>query len=189
MRRILVINANPKPQSLGKAMALRYAEQAAQTNQVEVLHLADMTVQPDLHAGYDTAMPLEEDLQKFQQQLSWAEHVVIILPVWWGSMPAKLKGLFDRTLLPGYAFKFHKGKAAPEKLLKGRTSELIITLDTPTFWYKWVQGNPVYYHLKRTILDFVGIKNQAVHYFGPVMDSDQRTRERWLNEVARLAVV
>lgn len=187
MRRILVINANPKPQSLGKAMALRYAEQASIKHQVEVLHLSDMEFQLDLNLGYDQSLPLEADLQRFQEQLSWAEHIVIISPVWWGSMPAKLKGLFDRTLLPGFAFKFHKGKSMPEKLLKGRTSELIITLDTPTYWYKWVQGNPIYHQFKRTILDFIGVKNKAIHYFGPVMNSDQPTRERWLKEVERLA--
>lgn len=188
MKRILVINANPKSASLGKSMAERYANKASGKHQVELLHIGEMQFNLDLEEGYDRSLPLEDDLLDFQQKLEWAEHIVIICPVWWGGMPAKLKGIFDRTLLPGYAFRYQQGKSIPEKLLTGRTSELIITLDTPLLWYKWIQGNPVYHQLKRTILDFIGIKNISTHYFGPVISSNDKRRDRWLNKIEKLAV-
>jgi putative NADPH-quinone reductase len=130
---------------------------------------------------------LEPDLQKFQELVLWSDHIVIVTPVWWGSLPAKFKGLIDRVFLPNFAFRYVKGKPFPEKLLSGRSSELIVTLDTPPFWYKYVKGNIIYKHVKKTILDFSGIKNRSVTYFGPVIGSNSETRQAWLEKTSRLA--
>lgn len=187
MEKVLVINANPKSRSFCKLMAEHYAATASAKRQVTLVHLSELQFQADLSQGYDEKQQLEPDLVLFQQQLQWAEHIVLICPVWWGGMPAKLKGLFDRVLLPGFAFVYQPGKAIPDQLLRGRTCELLLTLDTPVFWYKWWQGNPLYFQLTRTILGFVGIKNQASHYFGPVLTADAAKRQRWLDKVQRLA--
>ena len=42
-----------------------------------------------------------------------------------------LKGFVDRVFLPGFAFKYRPGKAFPAQLLKGRTAQLLVTMDTP----------------------------------------------------------
>lgn len=188
MRRILVINGNPKSSSFCRAITQTYADSARQRREVRVVDIGNLRFNADLDMGYTQPVELEEDLQWFQQQLQWANHIVIACPVWWGSMPAKFKGLFDRALLPGFAFQYHKGKAIPEKLLKGRTAELFITLDTPPLWYKWVQKRPIYFQLKYSILHFVGIKNIATHYFGPVIQSDAHKRKKWLQQVKKWSV-
>lgn len=187
MKKILVLNANPKSTSFCHAIAQNYVAAVADRAEVELLQLAQLQFQLDLNHGYDQPQPLETDLVRVQQLLLWADHLVLICPVWWGGMPAKLKGLFDRVLLPGFAFKYQQGQTVPEKLLRGRTAELVLTLDTPVFWYKWWQRQPLYYQLSRTILDFVGFKNQATHYFGPVINADATKREDWLRQVRQLA--
>ncbi|MBU2892481.1 NAD(P)H-dependent oxidoreductase [Colwellia sp. D2M02] len=187
MKKILVINANPKSISFCKSIAERYAKTAGSKHALKQIDLNAMNFEINLQEGYDKELALEPDLVAFQEMLLWAEHIVIISPVWWGSMPAKFKGVIDRTFLPDFAFKYHKGKSIPEKLLKGRTSELIITLDTPTFWYKYVQGNPIYKNLKRTILDFSGIKNTSATYFGPVISASEQVRKTWLTKVEKMA--
>ena len=187
MTRILVINANPKSSSLCRAMAERYRQEAAARHEVELVHIGELDFDPDLHEGYSQIQDLESDLQTFQQQLLWAQHLVIVTPVWWGVVPARLKGLFDRVLLPGFAFRFEAGKTFQTRLLEGRTSELLITLDTPVWWYRWVLGQPIYRQLKQTVLAFVGIRNRQVRYFGPVIHSTLEQREDWLAVVARRA--
>jgi len=187
MKKTLVINANPKSSSFCQSLAEHYVQQAGKHKEVRLLQLKDLQFQADLTQGYDEIQPLEADLTLVQQQLLWAEHIVLICPVWWGGMPAKLKGLFDRVLLPGFAFAYQKGKTVPDQLLKGRTSELLFTLDTPVWWYKWWQGNPLHFQLSRTILGFVGIKNRATHYFGPVISADDKQRQLWLEKVQKLA--
>lgn len=69
-------------------------------------------------------------------------------------MQARFKGLIDRTFLSGFAFKYEKCKTIPKRLLQGRISELIITMDKSPLWYQWVQGNVIYNQLKKTILFF-----------------------------------
>lgn len=187
MKKILVLNANPKSSSFCHAIAQTYVAAVGDQVEVELLHLANLQFQLDLHEGYDKPQALEADLVRVQQLLLWADHLVLICPVWWGGMPAKLKGLFDRVLLSGFAFKYHQGQTVPEKLLRGRSAELVLTLDTPVFWYKWWQRQPVYYQLTRTILDFVGIKNQATHYVGPVISADAAKRAGWLRQIQQLA--
>lgn len=167
-------------------MSHRYAERAKQKYQLAEVHIGDLTFNPDLSEGYHSGSDLEEDLKMIQQQILWATHIVFVVPIWWGGMPAKFKGLIDRVFLSGFAFEYEANKPIPKKLLTGRTAQIIVTLDTPVFWYKWIQGNPLYKQLKRTILDFVGIKNQSIHYFGPVIGSSDQQKERWLAKVASL---
>ncbi|MCW8349287.1 NAD(P)H-dependent oxidoreductase [Vibrio sp. ZSDZ65] len=187
MKKVLVINANPKNQSFCKSLANKYALEAALTHDVKLLHVSEMDFEISLDRGYDTSPVLEKDLLYFQELILWSEHIVIVTPVWWGTLPAKFKGLIDRVFLPNFAFKYVDGKAFPEKLLLGRSSELYITLDTPPFWYKYFKGNAIYKQLKKSILDFSGIKNHSATYFGPVVGSSSETRQKWLSKVSKQA--
>lgn len=129
---LLVLNGNPKPDSLCHALAREYARSAEQRGaRVTLHHVGELAFAPDLHHGYDEAQPLEPDLQAVQQSLMEAHHLVIVAPVWWGHLPARLKGLLDRTLLPGFAFRYQPGKAYPEQLLAGKTARLLLTMDSP----------------------------------------------------------
>ncbi|MDA0148991.1 NAD(P)H-dependent oxidoreductase [Vibrio sp. LaRot3] len=187
MRKVLVINANPKSTSFCQSISDQYVAMASNSHEVQQLNLADMQFQIDLTMGYSEKVALEPDLVEFQDKIQWAEHIVIISPVWWGTIPAKFKGAIDRTFLPEFAFKYVEGKAFPQKLLTGRTSELIFTLDNPPFWYKYVKGNAIYKQLKTSILDFSGIKNTKATYFGPVINSTKEQRDNWLEKVAKRA--
>lgn len=40
----------------------------------------------------------------YQDILRHTEHIIYIFPIWWGMMPAILKGFFDLTLLKGFAY-------------------------------------------------------------------------------------
>lgn len=187
MKNVLVLNANPKTESLNKSLATTYAKAAAAKNEVKTVHVGELEFDINLKQGYDEIQPLEQDLVNLQADLKWADHVVIVTPVWWGTVPAAFKGLLDRVLLPGFAFKYEDGKAFPKKLLAGKTSELIITMDTPAWWYKLVQGNVVYRHLKRTVLSFVGIKNKRTKIVGPVISANPESIDKWHDEVQALA--
>lgn len=46
-----------------------------------------------------------QDVQEMVEQLQGADALVFVYPTWWFNVPAILKGFFDRTLLPGVAFK------------------------------------------------------------------------------------
>lgn len=185
-KRILILNGNPKQQSLCAGLAAAYAAGASQAHEVRQLALGHLQFDTDLPAGYDRHQPLEPDLQTFQQHLTWAEHLVLVAPVWWGAIPARLKGLIDRTFLPGFAFRYEKGQTWPDQLLKGRTATLLITLDTPPWYFRLFQGAPAVRQLDTATLAFCGFKPVRHHLFGPVIHSDDARRQRWLDKAGAL---
>ena len=117
MKNVLVINANPKTDSLTKSLADKYSETVGSKHDVKAIHVGDLDFELDLREGYDKIQELEPDLVHAQELISWADHIVILSPVWWGTVPAKFKGLIDRVFLPGFAFKYEEGEALPKKLL------------------------------------------------------------------------
>lgn len=186
-KRILVLNANPKPASLSQALAERYAQAARQAGHwVELVHLHALDFNPNLARGFEGEQALEPALQRLQAQIEQAEHLVWAYPVWWGSVPALLKGLLDRLLLPGFAFRYEKGQAFPKRLLRGRSARLLVCMDTPAWYFRWIQRAPAHHMMRRTVLEFCGVAPVRISEFAPVLQSSPAQRERWLAQADRL---
>jgi len=130
--------------------------------------------------GYTKIQELEPDLVMAQEWIHWSDHLVFVYPNWWGSMPAIMKGFFDRVFLPGFAFKYREGSALWHKLLTGRTAHLLVTMDTPGWYYRWIWHRPGHNQMKRTILGFCGINVAKISEFAPVKGSSQEQREKWI---------
>jgi len=188
-QRILVILGHPSAGSLCAGLAQSYIEGArAAGAEVRQLALGSLAFDPLLHAGYRGEQPLEPGLQDAQAQITWAEHLVWVYPTWWGAMPALLKGFIDRVFLPGFAFRYRQGSSLWDKLLAGRSAELLVTMDSPPWYYRWVQRMPGHHQMKTTILEFSGIRPVRVHGFGPVRGADSARRARWLDRARALGL-
>jgi NAD(P)H dehydrogenase (quinone) len=185
-KRVLVLAANPKKDSFVSSLAETYARSAGKNHEVRLLKISDMEFNMDLSGGYEQSSPMEDSLKSFQTSLEWCEHLVILAPLWWGSLPAKLKGLIDRTFLPGFAFEYEKGKSIPKKLLNGKTARIVMTMDTPPWYYSLFQGAPAIKQLKATTLEFVGFHNVKSKMIGPIISSTEESRVKWVNDVSKL---
>ena len=182
--RTLVILGHPSRSSFCSALTDTYMHAAKNAgHEVRALRLGDLAFDPILHNGYSQVQPLEHDLVSAQSDILWATHLTFVFPVWWGGIPALLKGFIDRTFLSGFAFKYRPGKAFPDKLLAGRTAHLLVTLDTPAWYYRWFQRMPGIHQMRRTTLAFCGVKTQKTMLFGPMLGSTPAQRERWLKQV------
>jgi NAD(P)H dehydrogenase (quinone) len=185
-KRVLILAANPKADSFTNYLAETYANSAKKKHEVQLIRLPDMEFNMDLSGGYTEQHALEESLQSFQASLEWCEHLVIFTPIWWGSVPAKLKGLIDRTFLPGFAFQYEKGKTIPKKLLQGRTARIVMMMDTPPWYYVLLQGAPAVRQLKAATLKFVGFKSVKHNMIGPIISSTSGARTKWINNISKL---
>lgn len=185
-KRVLVLAANPKKDSFISSLAEAYANSAEKNHEVRLLKISDMEFNTDLSGGYEVESSMEDSLKSFQASLEWCEHLVILTPLWWGSLPAKLKGLIDRTFLPGFAFQYEKGKSIPKKLLKGKTARIVMTMDTPPWYYSIIQGAPAIKQLKVTTLEFVGFHSVKSKMIGPIISSTKESRTQWVNDVSKL---
>jgi NAD(P)H dehydrogenase (quinone) len=156
MKKILVISGHPGRKSLCHDLAETYAEAARAKNQVKFLDVRKLKFDPMLREGYGGKQRLEKDLVKAQKLISWADHLVISYPTWWGMMPAMLKGFFERILLPGFAFKYKEG-GRWDKLLEGRSARVLVTMDAPYIFYCLMFGKPGHRLIKNALFGFCGI--------------------------------
>lgn len=188
-KRILMIVGNPKRDSLCHALGEAYANGArGKGHVVRQLKLGELQFDPVLRDGYDQSQNLEPDLLEAQRLIHWAEHLVFVYPVWWGGIPALLKGFFDRVFLPGFAFKYRNRSQLWDKLLSGRSADLLVTLDTPPWYFRWIYGAPAHRQMTRTILGFCGIKTRRLTEFAPVRPSSEEQRQTWLRKAETLGV-
>lgn len=182
-KRILLILGHPSGASFCAALAERYVQSAIDAgHEVRQLRLGELDFDPVLREGYRQIQALEEALSVAQSDILWAEHLTLVYPIWWGGIPALLKGFFDRVFLPGFAFKYRKGNAFPDKLLTGRTAHLLVTMDTPPWYYRWFYRMPGLHQVRKTTLEFCGIKPLRTLTFGPVLGSSDHQRKAWLRQ-------
>lgn len=188
-KRVLVILGHPSETSFCGALSTQYVEAARSAgHEVRVLALGNLAFDPVLRQGYREPQPLEADLVQAQAQLLWAQHLVLVFPIWWGGVPALLKGFLDRTLLPGFAFSYQSGSPFPKKLLHGRTADLLVSMDTPPWYYRWVYAMPGLHQMRRTTLAFCGITPKKTLTFGPILGSTPARRDTWLRKARALAM-
>ena len=184
MKRIVVINGHPNPSSLNGSFADAYTEGAlAAGAKVKSIVIGTLSFNPNLQFGYQKRMEWEEDLKEAMEKIKWADHLVWIHPVWWGGLPAIMKGFIDRLFLPGVTFKYRPDSIWWDKLLAGKTARIITTLDQPGWYYWFAYGRPSVNQLRRSTLEFCGVKPVWVSYFGIVRKSDEDLRKKWINQV------
>ncbi|GAB2884145.1 NAD(P)H-dependent oxidoreductase [Microbulbifer echini] len=185
MKKILLLNGNPKIGSLCSHLSDTYEIEARESAIVRRFDLGAMDFNPSLDCGYDEFLRLEYCLSDFTEALLWSNHIVIVLPVWWGGLPSKLKGLIDRTFLPGVTFKFEMGSAVPVQLLQGKTSRLIVTMDAPVNMHT-DQFKPVLEQLDRFTLRYCGVKMAKYNLFGSVVSASEEQIGQWTEIVKEL---
>ena len=187
-KKIFIWMAHPRTNSLCAGLAGAYqdgAEAAGAT--VRRLDLHAMRFDPYFE-GYGGAepAPLEPDLLAWQEGIKWADHLLVVHPYWWGAMPARAKAVLDRALLPGFGFKYHARGIGWDKLLTGRTTDVIITSDTPPWLDTLLYRKPGRRVIRNQVLGFCGIKTRKIVQFGTVKTADEAKRARWIARACHL---
>ena len=189
MKKVLIIQGHPDRESYCRALSMAYKVGALNAgSEVQEIIVSDLKFNPNLEFGYRKRTELEPDLLEAQEKIKWAEHLVIIYPLWWGGMPALLKGFFDRTFLPGFAFQKRENSVWWDKYLMGKSARIITTMDQPA-WYHWlIYGEPAHKALKKMILEFCGIKPVKTTSIGPIRFSKDEFRKKYLEKVKALGI-
>jgi NAD(P)H dehydrogenase (quinone) len=186
-KKILVILGQPQRRSYGGALAQAYIEGArAAGAEVREMYLGELQFIACANASQPPPAALEPDLARAQEAIRWAEHLVFVYPIWWGTIPALLKGFIERVFTEGFAVKFRDDSPWWDRLLKGRSARLIVTMNTPSFIYRWMFGRPGHNTMKKTILEFCGVKPVRITEIGPVRNSTDAKRQQWLERVREI---
>lgn len=187
MKKILIINGHPNSDSFNYGLFAAYKKGAlAAGADIKEIEINKLEFNPNLQFGYQKRTELEPDLVEAWEKIKWADHLVWIHPVWWGGLPAITKGFIDRLFLPGFAFQYRENSLWWDKLLSGKTARIITTLDQPTWYYWFAYGRPSINQLKKSTLEFCGVKPVKVTCVGPIKTADLSLREKWLDKIEKL---
>jgi putative NADPH-quinone reductase len=130
------------------------------------------------------ADPLPAILRQAQEDIGWAEHIVLFFPLWLGDMPAILKGFLEQVARPGFAFTREAGGSPfTNKGLKGRSARVVVTMGMPGLIYRWYFRAHSIKSLERNILGFVGISPVHETLIGMVGNLKKDEADRWLGKM------
>ena len=188
-KRIAIIQGHPDadPARYGNALASAYARGAEEAGHgIKVIQVAalDFPLLRSLHNWQD-GTPCEA-IREAQASVAWADHLVILFPLWLGDMPALLKGFLEQLLRPGFAFT----KAVPgrpwKKLLKGKSARLVVTMGMPALFYRVFYRAHSVKSLQRNILAFCGVGPVRVTLIGMIEAAKEKARGAWLDKISAL---
>lgn len=159
-KRILIIQGHPdaSERHLNHILADAYATAAgAAGHQIRSINVAELDF-PLLRSQHDWEHgEVPPSLKSVQDDILWAEHLVLLFPLWLGGMPAMLKAFLEQVARPGFAFKYDDKNPFGVKGLKGRSARIVVTMGMPGLVYKWFFRAHSLKALKRNILGFIGI--------------------------------
>lgn len=188
MKKVLLILGHPSKTSFCKSILDSYKKGLEKTNcEFKELYLCDLKFNLNLGGNFSESNDIESDISLSQDLLKWADHYVFVYPIWWGNIaPALLKGFIDRAFLPNVTFKYRKDSPMPEKLLKGKTARLIVTMDSPNWWFKFVYRSAANHAMKEATLNFCGVSPVKISIMDQVRSSTIEKRKRFLDKVEAL---
>jgi putative NADPH-quinone reductase len=185
-RRILIIDGHPDParERLCHGLADAYAKGASGAGHavrridLHALDFALLTSRTEFETG-----SVPPDVGGAQEALVWCDHMVLIYPLWLGTMPARLKGLLEQLLRPDFAFETSGWKSGT---LRGRSVRVVVTMGMPGWIYRWYFGAHSLKSLEQNILKFVGMGPIRETLYGSAEDGAPNRQLQWIAEMERL---
>lgn len=189
-KRILIIDGHPDPapQRYVHALAADYEKKATRAgHEVRTVTVARIEF-PALRtkAEFESGGPCGV-IQKIQDDFAWCEHLVLVYPLWLGSMPALVMGLFEQILRPPFVLVCPEHGGSAKKRLRGKSVRIIVTMGMPAIAYRWYYGAHSLKCLKRNVLSFCGMGPIRSSVIGLVGVASRRHHFRWMERIGRYA--
>ena len=129
--------------------------------------------------GLDGVDPI---VLRYMKKMRWAEHIVMIFPIWWMTMPAMMKGFVDKVIFPGIVYKMENGELV--SMLSGlKQVTIITTMNTSSDAYKNIFGNSIEGSLIKGTFNKIGIHDIRWISLNMVKQSGDEKRWLWLDEI------
>ena len=126
---------------------------------------------------------VDPKVEDYQKRIKDADYLIFIFPIWWVSMPAILKGFFDKVFLKKFAFDT-PGKM-PVGLIKHiKGAGVFTTMSSPNIYYNLMYKRGIMQNLIKGTLKFSGIKNVKWISCGTIDSLDSKRADKWLKRVS-----
>ncbi|NIK79183.1 NAD(P)H dehydrogenase (quinone) [Paenibacillus castaneae] len=185
----LVIYTHPNHQSLNYAFLQKVIQGISENPNaadIRVVDLYEEKFNPVLVFNEQKRrrdMHADPQLAKYREQMTWADKIVFVYPIWWGRPPAMLMGFIDQMFASGFAYR-DNGGLLPEGLLKGKSVVCISTMKGPTHYPLFWLHNAHKVLMKKALFSYVGIKKVKFFEFGQMESAKGRHAEK-LDQIYR----
>lgn len=191
VKNICVINGHPDPNSkhFCAALAVAYKHGAESVGH----KVSDISV-GRLHFGFmknfEEFDRSSSDMDVYQDKVREADHVVLIYPLWLGTMPAKTKAFLEH-LGRGQFLLDASGESSkwPVQKMRGKSARVIVTMGMPGWAYRVVFGAHSLKGVEAGILKMAGFKPVYDTVLGMIESSPKRRKKmlQKANELGRKA--
>jgi len=183
-KNVLIVFCHPRATSLnhGLKAAFIIGLQKYDTN-VRVQDLYSEQFNPLLYNIHENDK--DNIVARMQANITWADWLVFIYPLWWGGLPAMLKGYFDRVFTENFSFKYNQA-GIPEGLLEGKSAYMIVTCDTPPAVLRLSRRTGGLKSVIRGVLNLCGMKVARFKLIGSVLTSTDEKRKKWITMAEKL---
>ncbi|MFE4812619.1 NAD(P)H-dependent oxidoreductase [Peribacillus simplex] len=186
---VLVIYTYPNHESLSHAFLEKVIKGSNENPNIKGLQVLDL-----YEEGFNPLLEFNEhkrrrdmhrdpQLEKYRNQITWADKIVFVYPIWWGRPPAMLMGYIDQLFSANFAYRDKKG-LLPEGLLKGKSVVCVSTMKGPAKYPLLWLNDAHKILMKRALFNFVGIKKVKFFEFGN-MESPKGKQTQKLEKVYR----
>lgn len=122
---------------------------------------------------------------EYQIRFKKADTVVFFYPIWWGTLPAILKGFLDKVLTSDFAYKEEKG--VTKGLLDKKKIMVFTTSEKPTWQHTLVYANINKVFWKRIICDTCDLNLVEYKEFGGIRTTTNEEIEKWNSKIKKIA--
>jgi putative NADPH-quinone reductase len=130
--------------------------------------------------------PPVEAIVASQKAIKSSDHLVIIYPLWLGTMPAVVKAFFEQLCRNNFAIEADAKGGWPRQHLKGKSARVIVTMGMPAMAYQMMFGAHGVRGFESSILGMSGIKPIRETLIGGVGSLSPSKTEALLARMRRL---
>ena len=187
-RAVCILQGHPHGQKkhLCHAITEAYVDGAKATGaKVRRIDLGEMDI-PLFRDPAEFGKPPAEAIVAAQKAIKSSDHLVVIYPLWLGTMPAAVKAFFEQICRNNFAIEADAKGGWPRQQLKGKSARVIVTMGMPAAAYQLMFGAHGVRGFESSILGMSGIKPIRETLIGGVGSLSRTKAEALLARMRRL---
>lgn len=124
-------------------------------------------------------------VKNHQKRILIADEIIFIFPIWWESMPAMMKGFFDKVISKGIVYEQGKGKIFKNNFKYLKKVKMVTVMSTPNWIYKYIFGSPITKIVFRATFRKMGFNKLKWYNFSKIEKMNLNKRKRILESYGR----
>lgn len=184
--KFLIVDCHPYDKSFNRQLTKSIADVLTNKHDVEVIDLIADNFNPVMEKEdlkvFGKGEAADEMVYSYQNKIKEADVLVFAFPIWWGIMPANLKGFIDKVFLKDFAYIY------TEKGLQGvlnKKAVVITTMETPAEVYNNFLNNPVQNQFINGTLGHCAIQTEKYFQIDKINSGTDEYRKDEFNKVVQ----